>query len=95
LHEAVNPPAAYSTVRKLLQISAEKGLIRRISDKKPCVYEAAYSEDQTQQHLLSGIVQKVFGGSPSRLVMQVLASRKTSAKHLAEIQRIVEKHKKN
>ena len=95
LHEAVDPPAGYTTVQKLLQILTEKGLIRRIVDKKPCVYEAAYSEDQTQQHMLSNLVKRVFGGSPSKLVMQVLASQKTSAKDLATIQRLIEKHDKN
>lgn len=95
LHEAVNPPAGYTTVQKLLQILMEKGLVRRVVAKKPCVYEAAYSENQTQQHLLSGLVKKAFGGSPSKLVMQVLASKKTSAKDLVEIQRLIEIHKKN
>ena len=95
LHEAVDPPAGYTTVQKLLQILTEKNLVRRIVEKKPCVYEATYTEDQTQQHMLSNLVKMVFGGSRSKLVMQALATQKTSAKDLAKIQRLIEKNDKN
>ena len=94
LHEAVSPPAGYTTVQKLLQIMVEKGLVRRVVAKKPCVYEAAFSENQTQRHLVSGLVKRAFGGSASKLVMHLIGTQGTSAKEIAEIQRLIAERKK-
>lgn len=90
----VSPKMGYTTVQKLLQIMLKKGLVRCIVDIKPMVYEAAYTEEQTQQDLLLRLVNKAFGGSPSKAALQLVASRKTSTKDLADIERLIQKHKK-
>ena len=81
----------YTTVLKFLQIMTEKGLVRRDESQRAHVYQATLSEDETQRQLVSGLLKRAFGGSTSRLVLQALASKKTSASDLAEIRRLIDK----
>ena len=90
--EALGRQSAYTTILKLLQIMAEKRLVRRNEDARTHVYEAAYTEDQTQRQLVSDLLDRAFGGSAAQLVLQALATSKTSPQELAEIKKLLEKH---
>jgi predicted transcriptional regulator len=81
----------YTTVLKFLQIMTEKGLVRRDETQRAHVYRATLSEDETQRQLVSGLLKRAFGGSTSRLVLQALASKKTSPGDLAEIRKLIDK----
>jgi predicted transcriptional regulator len=81
---------AYTTVLKLLQNMTDKGLVRRDESARTHVYAAARSADETQRQLVVDLLERVFDGSASRLVMQVLAATKTSAKELAEIRKLLD-----
>jgi BlaI family penicillinase repressor len=84
---------AYTTVLKLMQIMTEKRLVRRDESPRTHVYEAAWSEDETQQQLVTDLLERVFDGSASRLLMQALAAKKTSRKELAEIRKLLDQHR--
>src|ERR1700732_2064925 len=71
-------PTGYTTVLKMLQIMTEKGLVERDETVRPQIYRARYSREQTQRHLVSDLLHRAFGGSVKALVMQALASRKSS-----------------
>ena len=90
---ALGREGAYTTVLKLLQIMTEKGLVRRDESSRTHVYRAAFSEDETQRQLVGDLLDRVFDGSASKLVLQALASRKTSAADLAEIRKLLAKHR--
>ncbi|HEY2093838.1 MAG TPA: BlaI/MecI/CopY family transcriptional regulator [Thermoanaerobaculia bacterium] len=75
----------YTTVLKLLQIMTEKGLVVRDESQRAHIYEARYSEQKTQRQLLADLMERAFGGSPAKLVMQALSSKKASAEELEEI----------
>ena len=75
----------YTTVLKLLQIMAEKGLVRRDERERAHVYAARIPAEQTQRQLLGDLLERAFGGSAALLVQQALSSKKTSP---AEISRI-------
>jgi predicted transcriptional regulator len=81
----------YTTVLKFLQIMTEKGLVRRDEAQRAHIYRATLSEDETQRQLVSGLLKRAFGGSASKLVLQALSSKKTSASDLAEIRRLIDK----
>jgi len=91
VQEKMGEDTGYTTVLKFLQIMTEKGLVRRDESQRAHVYRATLSEDETQRQLVSGLLKRAFGGSTSRLVLQALASRKTSASDLAEIRRLIDK----
>src|SRR5262245_49339528 len=95
VHEVMSRerPTAYTTALKLLQIMTEKGLVRRDESDRTHVYHPKLSEEQTQRQLIRDLVDRAFGGSSSKLVLQVLASKRASSDELAEIRRMLERSK--
>jgi BlaI family penicillinase repressor len=92
VHEVLSRerPTAYTTALKILQIMTEKGLVRRDETDRTHIYQARLSEEQTQRQLVRDLLDRAFGGSASKLVMQALAARRTSAEELGEIRRLIE-----
>jgi predicted transcriptional regulator len=85
----------YTTVLKLLQIMHDKGLVARRKTGKAHVYRARLREKQAQKRLTADLLDGVFGGSARRLVMQALASGRTSPEDLAEIRRLLDELEDN
>jgi BlaI family transcriptional regulator, penicillinase repressor len=83
-------PTAYTTALKLLQIMADKGLVRRDETDRSHVYQARLTREQTQRQLVRDLLDRAFGGSSSKLVMQALAARRASAEELGEIRRLLD-----
>ena len=83
-------PAAYTTSLKLLQIMTEKGLVRRDDTDRSHVYEARMTEGQTQRQLFRDLLDRAFGGSATKLVMQALASRRSTPEEIGEIRRLLD-----
>jgi predicted transcriptional regulator len=90
--EALGRDTGYTTALKLLQIMTEKRLVRRDETARTHVYAAAYTEDQTQRQLVTDLLDRAFGGSAAKLVLQALAAKKTSAQELDEIRRLLDAH---
>ena len=88
--EVLGNATGYTTVLKLLQIMADKGLVVRDESSRTHVYEAAYSEDQTQRQLVTDLLDRAFGGSAAKLVLQALNAKKTSPEELAEIRKLLD-----
>ena len=88
-------PTGYTTVLKLMQIMAEKNLVRRNEKNRAHVYEARLPEEQTQNQLVGDLLDRAFGGSASRLVMRALSNTRTSAEDLSEIRRIIDGMQEN
>jgi len=91
--EALGREEGYTTVLKLLQIMTEKQLVVRDETSRTHVYQAAFTEDQTQRQLVSDLLDRAFGGSAAKLVLQALASHKASPEELAEIRKLLDKHR--
>jgi BlaI family transcriptional regulator, penicillinase repressor len=80
----------YTTVLKLMQIMTEKGLVERDESERTHVYQARFTQEQTQQRLVSNLLEKAFGGSATQLVMRALAAKPASADELAQIRRLLD-----
>ena len=83
-------PTAYTTALKMLQIMTEKGLVRRDESDRTHIYHPRLSEEQTQRQLVRDLLDRAFGGSATKLVMQALNARRTSAEEMTEIRRMIE-----
>jgi predicted transcriptional regulator len=83
-------PTAYTTALKLLQIMTDKGLVRRDESDRTHVYQARLSEDQTQRQLVRDLLDRAFGGSATKLVMQALNARRATPEELGEIRRLID-----
>jgi predicted transcriptional regulator len=92
VHEALSRerPAAYTTALKMLQIMTEKGLVRRDVSDRTHVYQPRLSEEQTQRQLVRDLLDRAFGGSSSKLVMQALSAKRATPEELTEIRRLLE-----
>jgi BlaI family transcriptional regulator, penicillinase repressor len=86
-------PTAYTTALKLMQIMTEKGLVRRDESDRTHIYQSRLTEEQTQRQLIRDLMDRAFGGSSSKLVMQALASKRASTDELTEIRRMLERGK--
>ena len=86
--------AGYTTTLKLMQIMFEKGLVSRDDSFKTHIYRPSVSKEKTQQHLLGKMINTLFGGSSTELVLQALGNHKASASELEEIQRLLNNLKK-
>lgn len=85
INEERIPPLVYTTVLTFLQIMTDKGLVVRDAQGKSHVYRAAVAAEKTQRHLVKDVLERVFSGSVSQLVMHALGSRKISADEVREI----------
>ena len=86
-------PTAYTTALKLLQIMTEKGLVDRDERDRTHIYRAHSSEEQTQRQLVRDLVDRAFGGSATKLVLQALASKHASPDELTQIRQILDSAK--
>ncbi len=75
----------YTSTLKLMQIMVEKGLLIRDESQMKHVYRVAEDEQKTKAHLLDKFVDAMYKGSASKLVMQLIGNKKTSAQELQEI----------
>ena len=84
-------PTGYTTALKLLQIMADKGLVRRDERARGHVYAARMPEQETQRQLVRDLVDRAFGGSASKLVLHALSTRKTPRAELARIRELLDR----
>ena len=84
----------YTTTLKLMQIMFEKGLVLRDDSNRTHIYQANVSRETTQKQLMDKMVDSVFSGSHSQLVMQALGAHTPSGKELEEIQHLLDSYKK-
>ncbi len=86
--------AGYTTTLKLMQIMYEKGLVKRDDSSKTHIYEANVSRDNTQKQLVSKMVDSLFGGSTTQLVMQALGNSSPGKDELERIQKLLDNLKR-
>ena len=91
VHDVLNEtkPTGYTTVLKLLQIMGEKGLVKRNEQQRAHVYEAQLRQEQTERQMVGDLLERVFDGSATKLVMQALATKKTSQRELTAIRQLL------
>ena len=81
----------YTTALKLMQIMADKGLLTRDETARAHVYSAQAGEGDTQRQLVRELLDRAFGGSASKLVMQALATTRATPDELREIRQLIER----
>lgn len=96
VHEALVDAreTGYTTTLKLMQIMAEKGLVKRDVSERTHVYTARLSQAQTQRQLVADLVQRAFGGSAAALMQQALSTRPATQEELEKIQQLIADYKK-
>src|SRR5699024_12749598 len=83
---------AYTSTLKMMQIMTEKGFLGRKEQGRGHIYHSEVSEKKTTQNRLDSFIDATFGGSASRLVMQLLGSENTSEEELKKIREVLDQY---
>jgi predicted transcriptional regulator len=78
----------------MLQIMAEKGLVKRDEKQRAHVYSAARPREWTQRQLAGDLLQRAFGGSAASLMLGALSAQRASKEELAELRKFLEEYEK-
>jgi len=84
-------PIGYTNVLKVMQIMTDKGLVERDEACRPQIYRPRDSQVKTQKQLLRHMLDRVFGGSTRAMVLQALSEKKTSARDLKDIEKLLDR----
>ncbi len=97
IHDALSEKKSlgYTTVLKLLQIMTTKGTVRRNETQRAHVYEACLPAEQTKRQFAGDMLQRVFEGSASQLMMHALAGNRASRDEIEEIRRLLDEYERN
>jgi BlaI family transcriptional regulator, penicillinase repressor len=85
-------PLAYNTVQTILTILHRKRRVKRRLVGKAFVYEPKASRQQTAAAMIRGLIDRVFGGSPTALVMAMLEDEQIRPDDLGRIRRLIRQH---
>ena len=94
IHEIVGERkgTGYSTTLKMVQVMTAKKLVKRITEKRPQVYRAAVTREDTQRGVVGDLLNRAFGGSLNTLVMRALESHSVNEGELGEIRRLLDQY---
>jgi BlaI family penicillinase repressor len=84
-------PVIYMSTLKLMQIMVEKKFLEKDSSQMTHIYKAAVEEGKTKGFLLDRVVDNLFNGSASSLMMQLLGNKKISPKEMEEFKELIKK----
>ena len=96
VYEAVSigRPIGYTTILKLLQIMTVKGTVRRNEKERAHVYEACEPAEKTKRKLAADVLQRVFDGSASQLMLHALAARRGSKQEIEELRQLLDEYER-
>ena len=81
----------YMSTLKLMQIMLEKGFLKKDESQMKHIYWAAVEEGKTKGVLLDKVVDTLFNGSASSLMMQLLGDKKVSPEDMEEFRELIKK----
>ena len=90
IHDEIEDPPTYTTIRGLLRILVDKGQLRIERDKSRYVYSPTVARSSAGVSMLDHVVQTFFGGSAYRAINALLGSseRSLTKTELERIQRL-------
>ena len=96
VHEIVSATKqlGYTSVLKLMQIMTAKGTVRRDEQQRAHVYEAVQPAEKTKRQLAADVLQRVFDGSASELMMHALAGRRGSKEEVQELRHLLDEYER-
>lgn len=78
---------AYTTVATLVRILEEKRFLKQTNDQRPYRYLPVRTFEEVSGSMLSGLIDKVFGGSREALLARLMDERKLTGKQRAAIEK--------
>lgn len=90
VREALSDELAYNTVLTMLRILEEKGYAGHEEEGRAFRYHALVEREAAAESAVSEVVRRLFGGSPSRLVTQLVRQRDLPESELKRLRELIE-----
>ena len=81
----------YTTSLKIMQIMTEKGLLTRDTAQRSHIYTPTLRPEDVQANILDHVLNTVFMGDRSRLVLQALGNHNINSEELEELKNLIQK----
>jgi|SRR5919109_1451574 predicted transcriptional regulator len=81
---------SYSTVQTILRILEDKGYVSHEKVARAFIYRPRVDQRQARRRALKHLVTRLFNGSPSLLVLNVLEDDQIQAEDLSRLKKLIE-----
>jgi BlaI family penicillinase repressor len=85
---------AYTTIATMLRKMEARGLVSHREEGRSFIYKAKIAEEAVSRSMADDLLEKLFGGSLTQAVNQLLSSREVSKEELRELERLIAERKK-
>lgn len=92
-HSSFSSPPNYKTTQTILRIMEEKGLARHTTGGRVFVFEPAVSREWVEKMCVRTILEQNFGGSPAKLLVNLLESGPVADKELDELEALIRNYR--
>ena len=83
-------PVSYSTVQTILRILEDKGYVAHEKVARAFIYRPRVDARQARRRALRHLLTRLFNGSPSLLVLNVLEDDRIDAEELSRLKKLIE-----
>ncbi len=83
-------PVSYSTVQTFLRILEDKGYVTHEKVARAFIYKPRVDERQARSRALRHLIARLFNGSASQLVLNVLEDGQIDAEELSALKKLIE-----
>ena len=80
---------AYTTVQTVLNILHRKGKVKRQLKERAFLYRPVLSRQKAMAQAVGEMLDRFFGGSADRLVLNLVEARRLTPEKLAQIQKLI------
>ena len=87
-------PLAHSSVITMLNIMHRKGFLRRRKDGKAFLFSPKVEKDRVAGKMMGDLLSRVFDGSPSAMVLNLIETTDLDSDELAELRRLISRKSK-
>jgi predicted transcriptional regulator len=95
VHSRLGTKYAYTTIATMMKILEKKKYLKVFKRERAHQYLPLVSKEDYESTAIDHLVDRLFDGAPSRLVMKLLDASKIDPEELNEIRKIFEKRNKN
>lgn len=92
-HRSFSSPPNYKTTQTILRIMEEKGLARHTTGGRVFVFEPAVTREWVEKMCVRTILEQNFGGSPAKLLVNLLESGPVADQELEELEALIRNYR--
>jgi predicted transcriptional regulator len=92
-HRSFSSTPNYKTTQTILRIMEEKGLARHTTGGRVFVFEPAVSREWVEKMCVRTILEQNFGGSPAKLLVNLLESGPVADEELEELEALIRNYR--